>query len=285
METEIIQKFSILTERFELFIFDIWGVIHDGKQLYPYINLILANLIKLNKKIALLSNSPRSDDDIKKQLQNMGLSYELDFPIITSGEYAINKINSSSLKKQSVFFIAPYSHDSFRNKLDVSFTDDISEANYIICSGFNDFKNKTSDYFKIFETAMKKSLVLHCINPDQYAFVNHQLVPCAGLLAEYYDKMGGKVIYYGKPESGIYDYLFSKFDVARQNSLVIGDSISTDIQGAITSQLSSLLVLTGLHSQEISNCVNTAPMLNKKLSSLFDLYRTIPDYVTKELVW
>ena len=32
---------------------------------------------------------------------------------------------------------------------------------------------------------------------------------CAGLLAEYYQKIGGKVEYYGKPYSEIYDFTYS----------------------------------------------------------------------------
>ena len=34
---------------------------------------------------------------------------------------------------------------------------------------------------------------------------------CAGLLAEYYEKIGGKVEYFGKPYEQIYKYCFNFF--------------------------------------------------------------------------
>ena len=36
---------------------------------------------------------------------------------------------------------------------------------------------------------------------------------CAGLLAEYYQKIGGNVEYYGKPYDEIYDFTFQKIKI------------------------------------------------------------------------
>ena len=43
---------------------------------------------------------------------------------------------------------------------------------------------------------------------------------CADFLAEYYEKIGGKVIYYGKPHNNIYEYCY-KFIKGESKNLVI----------------------------------------------------------------
>ena len=63
-----------------------------------------------------------------------------------------------------------------------------------------------------------------------------KLIWCAGALAEAYEKIGGKVIYYGKPHPPIYDAspahaaTLAGRDIRRP--LAIGDGADTDIKGA-----------------------------------------------------
>ena len=54
---------------------------------------------------------------------------------------------------------------------------------------------------------------------------------CAGLLAEYYEKIGGDVRYFGKPHNNIYEFSFKLINEEKK-ILVIGDSLDNDIKGA-----------------------------------------------------
>ena len=74
---------------------------------------------------------------------------------------------------------------------------------------------------------------------------------CAGILAEYYEKIGGKVIYYGKPHNNIYEFCY-KLIKGENKILVIGDSLENDIKGANLQKLDSLLITDGIH-REVNN--------------------------------
>ena len=65
-----------------------------------------------------------------------------------------------------------------------------------------------------------------------------------------YEKMGGKVIYFGKPYNNIYQEVYSflnKGEKPKEGSILcIGDGLNTDIRGANNENLDSLLVVGGL---------------------------------------
>ncbi len=68
---------------------------------------------------------------------------------------------------------------------------------------------------------MDKPLV--CANPDYVAYVGlPQPVVCEGMLAAYYEKIGGKVAWFGKPEVDIYEHLLQDYDVPRSRVLMLG---------------------------------------------------------------
>ena len=56
---------------YEFFFIDLWGVIHNGIQLYPGAINVLENLNKLNKRFVLMSNAPRPSKSVKKLINRV----------------------------------------------------------------------------------------------------------------------------------------------------------------------------------------------------------------------
>ena len=83
---------------YELFFIDIWGVIHNGLQIFEDSIEVLENLKKNNKEFVLLTNAPRPNSTVNEFLKKMGLKkfYE---NVYTSGEaslkYLINEVTNS----------------------------------------------------------------------------------------------------------------------------------------------------------------------------------------------
>ena len=71
-----------------------------------------------------------------------------------------------------------------------------------------------------------------CSNPDKTVIRGDRFMICAGTLADYYEKIGGSVEYYGKPFKQIYDFCF-KIMEKKKRVLVIGDSLENDISGGL----------------------------------------------------
>ena len=78
--------FSALAERYDGFILDLWGVIHDGVNAFPHAVDCLARLREAGKRTLLLSNVPRPNDAARALMRGMGIPDDLYTDILTSGE-------------------------------------------------------------------------------------------------------------------------------------------------------------------------------------------------------
>jgi HAD superfamily hydrolase (TIGR01450 family) len=101
------------------------------------------------------------------------------------------------------------------------------------------------------EVCLERKKVLLVANPDIFAYsgingVSHPILTQGGV-GYYYEKMGGKVVYFGKPYKGIFD--FAKSFVPKDRRIaMIGDTPWTDVCGANNADLDSILVTTGIPS-------------------------------------
>src|SRR5690242_14988392 len=77
---------AVLAERFDHFIVDLWGVIHDGQHPYPNVLQTLAELKKRRKQIIFLSNAPRRASRAVEVLGKLGIGSSLYDHVLTSGE-------------------------------------------------------------------------------------------------------------------------------------------------------------------------------------------------------
>lgn len=121
-------------------------------------------------------------------------------------------------------------------------------------------------------------------NPDFYASEKHlgsdkvTFVVRNGLVAEYYRRCGGKVYEFGKPHCNVYNHVF---ELLAQNGVkcnpirtaMIGDTIRTDIKGAVNAGIVPVLCLeTGLTAHEIENGARLENLLKKEDLSLENIY-------------
>ena len=63
---------------YEIFLIDLWGVVHDGIRLNPLAMEVLQNLKKNNKEFFLISNAPRPRDSVGKFLKKLNIDNEKD---------------------------------------------------------------------------------------------------------------------------------------------------------------------------------------------------------------
>ncbi len=82
---------------------------------------------------------------------------------------------------------------------------------------------------------------------------------CAGKIAEIFENLGGKAIYFGKPYKEVY---LSCLDMNKR-TLVIGDNLNTDIKGANNMKLDSLFITSGIHKSKIKNDEDIEKLLKK----------------------
>jgi HAD superfamily hydrolase (TIGR01459 family) len=137
---------------------------------------------------------------------------------------------------------------------------DLERANLVVCTGmFDDTKETPDDYRGLLAEVRRRGLPLICANPDLVVERGEQLVWCAGALAQAYERLGGDVIYAGKPFAPIYELALARAaqirgaSVGRERVLAIGDGVRTDLAGAVRQGFDSLFVIGGIHAAEFGS--------------------------------
>jgi ribonucleotide monophosphatase NagD (HAD superfamily) len=112
-----------------------------------------------------------------------------------------------------------------------------------------------------------------CTNPDLIVDKGDKRELCAGSVAMVFEKLGGEVVYFGKPYLEVY-----KQSINNKNKkiLCIGDNLNTDIKGANLQNFDSLLVSNGIHKNEIKK---------EGLDQVSKSYEVICNYTQAELKW
>ena len=244
---------SEISDKFDVYFIDLWGVIHNGVQCYPEALKVLEKLKEQNKKIVLISNAPRPSAVVKVFLETISLESSCYDFLVTSGDITREYISLNSSKK-NFYHLGPTRDIDLFKDLNVALTSK-EECDEIICTGLvSDEEEKLQDYKILLDFFLNKKIPLICANPDEVVARGEKIVFCAGALANQYKQEGGMVRYFGKPYSDIYSFALKKVrahkdfkDKKEINTLVIGDNIKTDIKGANLFNLNSVLILNGIY--------------------------------------
>ncbi len=276
--TEVIDDYDVI-------LFDLWGVIIEGGDIYPGVTEAV-NQIIAQKDVIFLSNAPRPDFIVARNLGNWGLKNVTAEMVLTSGDVSRRLVKEKQLtlggRIPVIYHLGADRNDDILVKIDHEFTEDIDEADIFLLSLYRDDHEDIREFDELLEKAAnRKDLLTLCSNPDT-TIPKHGVVRyCAGYFAEIMEKFGGEVIYTGKPKSIIYDEVIErKSGTKKDRILMIGDTFETDILGANKAGIHSAFVLTG----NSSNFHKMHDSMEDKLSALYNRaidVKMMPTFVTK----
>ena len=274
-----------LADLYEYFIFDVWGVVHDGSATYPGVVEAVKFLRNKNKKICFLSNAPRRSHKVAAVLKNFGITEDLYDFILTSGEatyldFEKNQKNNFADFGRNYFYIGPKKDIDLLDGLDYKMVSDASTANVAITTGFDGESSILAEKMPQLREAKKFNLPLICVNPDLIVVKqNGSESICAGALAREYEKMSGQVSYYGKPFASVYKMVCEIFrEVDTSKMLAVGDGMETDIKGATDFSIDCALVTGGILSNKLN--IEYGQVADKnKLETVCKNYQLFPKFV------
>lgn len=241
-------SFDDIPEKYDTYIIDLWGVVHNGYSLFPGVQETFIKLQKQDKKVLLLSNAPRRKAPVQRQLEDLGLSSDAYTDLYTSGEDAHRALKSNSSQKKCFSFIA--SDADLLSDSQIILTDDIKEADFFLNARMPLIADGVVEGY--LKKALDLELPMICVNPDVSVISGGEVLFCAGSLAQRYQTMGGEVSYHGKPHPSIYNALQKKHSFDKNRTIAIGDALKTDILGAQNFGIDSILVLCGLEGRSFS---------------------------------
>jgi HAD superfamily hydrolase (TIGR01459 family) len=282
---ETIDHFSALAPRYDLVLCDVWGVVHNGLAAYREACDALARFRAAGGGVILITNAPRPTPWVMRQFDRLGVPRDAYDGVMTSGDVSREVV---AARGGAVYHIGPERDLSIFDGIDIRFTD-VNAADYAVCTGlFDDTAETPDDYEPLLETMRTRKLFMLCANPDLVVARGDTLVYCAGAVADRYAAKGGEVLYAGKPYRPIYDAALAKAAASRgvlpprQRTLAIGDSLRTDISGALALGIDGLFVAGGIHAEELGAGGNISA---DALAAAFAAAGVTPNAVTPRLKW
>jgi HAD superfamily hydrolase (TIGR01459 family) len=282
----VLSGIRAITAQYDGYVFDVWGTVYDGDQVFPGVIEALHALRHLGKKVAFLSNSPQLPSVVATRLASIGIDRSCYDGIVTSGGETYSQLSAMSdpaMERFSgrVYQTGPGRFPDTLPKNTFQEVARIEEADWILNTGPNSPPETLADYDERLRIGAARGLPMLCANPDRTVFQGAERHICAGTLAEHYAVLDGHVHSIGKPFQAVFDRCREVLGMVNSaRFLMIGDNLETDILGANRAGFAALLIASGVHElADASGAVDTP-----RLNSLEEQLGAKADYILATLL-
>ena len=249
-------SFVALAENFKAVLLDSYGVLKNYKGVIEGAKESIQYLRDKGVVMRVLTNdASRSQEQQSDGFKKIGLDFTPD-EIITSGmmakQFLEHKILSGKIAYLGTDNSAEYilraglDHIAVRD-IDLTDVDDISAFVFLDDEGFD----WNMDINKTVNLLRRKSIPIIVANSDKlYPVSKKDVAVATGGIAQLVESMLSKhFIHFGKPDSQMFMYAFDNLNKTNEFNkneiLMVGDTLHTDILGGNKFGVKTLLVLTG----------------------------------------
>jgi HAD superfamily hydrolase (TIGR01459 family) len=253
MPAPIVQGIADVTRGREVWLCDIWGVMHNGVAAFPSAVDAMQRHRRGGGTVILVSNAPRPARFVAEQLARLGVPADAFDAILTSGDVTVAML--ASWQRRPLWHVGPERDRGLFKGLDIKFAL-AEDAEVVLCSGlFDDTRETPDDYRDRFRPLAAREVPMICANPDLKVERGGEIIWCAGGLGQLYETMGGRVDYAGKPYPAVYTRALELAAslrgraVTHADCLAIGDGLNTDIRGAHEAGIASVFIPSAIHME------------------------------------
>ena len=234
----------------KLFLFDMDGTLYLGNRLYDFTKELLFELKASGRRYMFMTNnSSKSVVDYIKKLDKLGIKAEYE-DFITSSQatgYYLKKYYSG----KTLYVCGTESLKAELAGAGFKITEDLSLVDVVVM-GFDTeltFK-KLEDVSKLL--LLRPDLPYIATNPDYVCPTEFGSVPdCGSVCDMLYNVSKRRPLVIGKPEPLMPILAMEHTGYTKNDVVVIGDRIYTDIKSGISAGVSTILVLSGETTREI----------------------------------
>jgi HAD superfamily hydrolase (TIGR01459 family) len=294
MTAQLLDGLHGLAPRYDAFLLDQFGVLHDGSTVYPGVVDCLEALKAAGKRVVILSNSGTRRAPNRQRLLDLGIAGDLYEDFVTSGEVTRAYLQSApALLRAGGEGTGPLrclplggpSEGALLEGLDLIETASVEDADFVMVASFGLDPPPRRAFDDLLARARGRGLTLVCANPDVKGVSPNGLIHAPGALAADYEAAGGRVVYIGKPHPLIYRHVLrSLAPLPPDRVLAVGDSLSHDIAGAHGVGVAAALVIEGIHHEDLGSPAE-GDAFRSRLAALERRYHARPDYLLRRLAW
>ena len=245
--------------KIRLFLFDMDGTLYLGNNLFPFTKKLLETIKAQGKTyLFMTNNSSKSVNDYVKKLEKLGIPAQYE-DFITSSQATADYLvkNHPGLR----FYVS--GTESFKKELagagvDVhdTYSDDIEG----VVMGYDTelTYQKLDDVSKLL--TLKKDIPYIAANPDWVCPTEYGYVPDCGSVAEMLFRSTGKRPHFiGKPRPEMLTLAMEKFGYSKEETVMIGDRVYTDIAAGYNAGVDTIFVLSGEGTVADAEASDTKP--------------------------
>ena len=281
--TERISGLGEVIDRYEVLLIDAYGVVHDGRTVFPLVNDALRQARVAGRKIVVVTNSPQRVAGMVLRLNGVGVEDGNYDHIACSGELTwrdLEERNGRNGTLPRVHFILQGSGVRWLGDVRNEMVGTMTEAEIIIAAGMPHVTAEAalaSPMIAGLAEAQSRNVPMLVADSDETYPEDGRVRLGPGWIARHYERIGGTVVEYGKPFDPIYDEALALAGGADPGDvLMIGDNLATDVRGAVRRRFDSMMVLEGgVHGW-------LTPEALKEVSREFGV---APTYVAPSLRW
>ncbi|MCY3986820.1 MAG: HAD-IIA family hydrolase, partial [Candidatus Dadabacteria bacterium] len=233
---------------FDCFVFDLDGVVYSGETAIGNSPAVLKTLRRNDKDIRFITNNPsRSPSEYTEKLAAIGIeSYEKEF--VTSPMATVFLIMEQLGSKQwkTVFTAGSdyLKNEIAKTQLVAVYGNCAFKADLVVVGSHPNFN---LEEIRTASLAVGNGADFIGTNRDYFYPCEHGRAPATGaLLAAVEAASGKKAVVAGKPEKYMFDILQKSGAAPARKTLLLGDSLHTDIAGGRKAGYSTALVMTGV---------------------------------------
>ena len=153
-QAQIIRQISGLSEisdRYDVILCDIWGVLHNGVASFAQASDALVSFRRRGGAVILISNAPRPSPPIERQVLKLGVSPDAFDAVVTSGDVTIGLMEEQVGDR--VLHIGPERDLSLfdaaqRRPARGRGSSPLEDAEYALCTGPRHDETETSDDYE-----------------------------------------------------------------------------------------------------------------------------------------
>jgi NagD protein len=226
------------------YLIDMDGVLVRGRTIIPGADVFIRQLQASASEYLVLTNNPRyTPADLSHRLGTLGL--EVPAERIFTSAMATARFMRSQKPGGTAFVLG-----------ESGLTSAIHSAGYVIT-------DLSPDYVVLGEGSFDLELLTKAIrlvssgshfiatNPDPSGPGEGGTVPACGAMAAFIEKASGVSPYFvGKPNPLMMRMALNYLDVHSEDTVMVGDTMATDIKGGVESGMATILVLTGVTRRE-----------------------------------
>lgn len=256
----------------KLFLFDMDGTIYEENNVFDGTHQLLDYIVESGGKyVFITNNSSKSVNDYITKVNGLGIKADKD-NFFTSAQATVRYLKKR-YEKPYVYCQGTKSLLAELSSEGIKVTSDVETGVDAVVVGF-DTELTSEKLRKTCQILSENEIPFIATNPDLRCPVSFGFIPDCGSICKMITAATNKEpTYIGKPEPVMVDFVREKYGFSKDEIVVIGDRLYTDIATGLNAGVTAICVLTGEATP--SDVENGKIKPNYTFESVKDIWRVL----------